>query len=131
MADRDRTTVGRWSATAVARPSDGGRPREIRLDDGAGAAGSSYPLVWLRNNCPCPSCASRGSGFRKQVIRDLPFHSAPVDFKVSLWSVSNLPRRELTHAVRVPERFSAIAVGAFDAFENPVSSGPVPSRALV
>lgn len=83
MADRDQTVVGRrWTATAVVRSSGAGRLREIRLDDGAGAGGS-YPHVWLRNNCPCPSCASRDSGFRKQVIRDFPFRSAPVDFRVS------------------------------------------------
>lgn len=83
MADRDQTAIGRWSATAVVRSSSDGHPRQIRLDDGAGGAASIFPHVWLRNNCPCPSCTSHESGFRKQVIRDFPFHSVPVDFKVS------------------------------------------------
>ncbi|VVC38057.1 Domain of unknown function DUF971,TauD/TfdA-like domain [Cinara cedri] len=69
----------RWSATVVR--SSNGRPDEIRLDDGGG--GGRYPFVWLRNNCQCPGCTSAESGFRKQVIRDLRFRSAPVDFEIT------------------------------------------------
>lgn len=72
----------RWSAATV---STSGGNNEIRLDDGRGGGGGGgrYPHVWLRNNCQCPSCASDESGFRKQVIRDFPFRSAPAELQVS------------------------------------------------
>ncbi|XP_050530564.1 gamma-butyrobetaine dioxygenase-like [Daktulosphaira vitifoliae] len=56
---------------------------EIRLRSIADGLCSAYPLVWLKNNCQCPECASNTSGARKLVIRDLKFHSTPVDYRVS------------------------------------------------
>ncbi|KAF0749383.1 gamma-butyrobetaine dioxygenase-like [Aphis craccivora] len=71
--------VRRWSATDTFGDD---RRHEIQLDDGCGGR-SRYPHIWLRNNCQCPSCTSAESGFRKQVIRDFRFSSAPTRLQVN------------------------------------------------
>ncbi|XP_050438288.1 gamma-butyrobetaine dioxygenase-like [Adelges cooleyi] len=54
--------------------------RLLRVRDGCRFA---YPLVWMKNNCQCPDCASQVSGARKQVIREFNFHSVPTDYRIS------------------------------------------------
>lgn len=92
--DSGESGMRKWSVmTTMVRSFEGGdggdcvtaglnHDDSIQLDNGRGGGGQ-YPYVWLRNNCPCSSCISDESGFRKQVICDFPFRSIPVDFEVN------------------------------------------------